>query len=140
MSINSIDISTSAPPGNSREAISHKLQYRGFSAERCLRNRTRASIPPNPWKGVLQNLQRGSRGRVRITRRKLLSTAKAFVENQNHQTFPTSMGFLSFMIFDCAVRFAGPLYTSGQNHAPRLSHPSTLFPAPDLGMIVRNQT
>src|SRR5687767_6094003 len=97
ISMKSIDMGTSAPPGNSREAISHKLQYRGFIAERSLPNNTRAIIAPIPWKGVLQNLQRGSCGSMRMTRRSRLSTAKALVVNQNHQTLPTSTDFFSFM-------------------------------------------
>src|SRR6187455_153598 len=32
-----------------------------------------------------------------MIRRSLLSTVNAFVENQNHQTLPTSTGFFSFM-------------------------------------------
>src|SRR5215216_8146499 len=92
-----MDMSTSAPPGNSREATSHMLQKRGFKEERCLLNNTRAIIPPIPWKGVLQNLQRGSCGSIRMIRRRRLSTANALVVNQNHQTLPTSTDFFSFM-------------------------------------------
>src|SRR5687768_278854 len=98
ISINSIDMGTSAPPGNSRAATSHILQKRGFRAERCLLNNTRAIIPPIPWKGVLQNLQRGSCGSIRMIRRRRLSTANALVENQNHHTFPTSTDLTSLIM------------------------------------------
>src|SRR5215211_7794280 len=97
ISMNSIDISTSAPPGNSREAISHILQKRGFNADCCLLKNTRAMNPPIPRNGVLQNLQRGSCGSNHMMWRKRLSTANALVLNQNHQTFPTSTDFLSFI-------------------------------------------
>src|SRR5215207_8036177 len=98
MSANRMDISTSAPPGNWRAATSHMLQKRGFKADCCLLNNTRAIIPPIPLKGVLQNLQRGSCGSIRMIRRRRLSTANAFVENQNHHTLPTSTDFLSFIL------------------------------------------
>src|SRR5574342_727128 len=102
-SAKSIDISTSAPPGNSREACSHRLQKPGFRTERSLPNKPRTISPPTPRKGALQNLQRGSCGSKRKIRRRLLSTANALVVNQNHHTLPTSMDLLS-LIFKADLR------------------------------------
>src|SRR5262249_7750714 len=104
-SAKSMDISTSAPPGNWREATSHMLQKRGFKTERCLPNNARTTLPPTPRKGALQNLQRGSRGSIRNNRRRRLSVSNALVVNQNHHTLPTSMDVLSLI-------FAANLYIS----------------------------
>src|SRR5262245_34289408 len=92
-----MDMATSAPPGTWREASSHLVQQRGFRAERCLPNTARTIVPPTPWKGALQNLQRGSCGSMRKRRRRRLSVSNALVVNQNHQTLPTSTDVLSLI-------------------------------------------
>src|SRR5512143_1038255 len=97
-SMNSIDMGTSAPPGNSREAISHRLQKRGFSADCCFPNSNLTIVEPMPLNGALQNLQRGSSGRILKMCRRRLSTANAFVVNQNHHTLPTSTPFRSLLV------------------------------------------
>src|SRR5512143_1183442 len=84
MSTNSMDIETSEPPGNRREASSHMLQNRGFNSERSFPYNTFTNTPPAPSNGALQNLQRGSRGSRRNKWRKRLSTPYALVENHSH--------------------------------------------------------
>src|SRR5262245_1270104 len=83
ISANSMDISTSAPQGNRRDASAHLLQKRGFKVDCRLPYRVRTTNAPTPSNGALQNLQRGSRGRTRKIRRRRLSTLNALVANQS---------------------------------------------------------
>src|SRR6185436_21096053 len=83
ISANNMDISTSAPPGNFLAKSSHTLQKCGFRLD-CRRPYSApTAIPPIPWNGARQSLQRGSCGRRRKKPCRRFSTAKASVMNQS---------------------------------------------------------
>src|SRR5215213_1051086 len=105
MSANSIDISTSAPPGKRRDASSHMLQKRGFKDDCFLPYNTRTSFPPTPSNGALQNLQRGSCGSRWKIRRRRLSTLNALVLNQSdHAVSGSTSLFWNFTFAMCLAQ------------------------------------